>query len=275
MTESIIDNFSLKDKNILLTGAAGILGKEIAKGYASAGANLVLFDIDQENLDSLASEIETMSPNTKFYQKVLNITDEKAVSDELKLVFQEFEKIHVLHNNAATKTSNLNDFFESYENYSLDVWKEIMDVNINAMFIMSKFIGQHMVEKGISGSIIQTSSIYGIMAPDQRIYEGSFYMGRSISTPAIYSVSKAAVVGLTNYLCSYWGEKNIRVNTLTPGGVESGQNDVFQKNYSKRVPLNRMADSSEIVSAAIFLASDASNYVNGHNLVVDGGLSVW
>ncbi|MFN7610803.1 MAG: SDR family oxidoreductase, partial [bacterium] len=129
-------------------------------------------------------------------------------------------------------------------------------------------------EKG-GGSIIQTASIYGIMAPDQRIYEGSEYMGGAINTPAVYSASKAGVVGLTKYLASYWGAKRVRVNTLTPGGVESGQNERFIEQYSARVPLGRMAQAEEMVGALVFLASDAASYITGHNLVVDGGLSAW
>jgi NAD(P)-dependent dehydrogenase (short-subunit alcohol dehydrogenase family) len=113
------------------------------------------------------------------------------------------------------------------------------------------------------------------MAPDQRIYEGSWYMNRQINTPAIYSTSKAAVVGLTKYLATYWADEGIRVNTLVPGGAESGQNDEFKRRYSARVPLGRMAQPYEIVGAVLYLASDASRYVTGHSLVVDGGLNAW
>ena len=125
------------------------------------------------------------------------------------------------------------------------------------------------------GSIINILSIYGVVAPDQRIYEGSEYNGQAINTPAIYSASKAAVWGLTRYLASYWGYRGIRVNAVTPGGVLSGQNETFVKRYSEKVPLNRMANPEEIASAILFLANDNSSYVNGHNLVVDGGFTIW
>jgi NAD(P)-dependent dehydrogenase (short-subunit alcohol dehydrogenase family) len=125
------------------------------------------------------------------------------------------------------------------------------------------------------GSIIQTASIYGILAPDKRIYEGSEYNGRAINTPPVYSASKAGVVGLTRYLAAHWAEMGVRVNTLTPGGVETGQNDEFRRRYSARVPLGRMAQPNEMVGAVIFLASDASSYITGQNIIVDGGLSVW
>jgi NAD(P)-dependent dehydrogenase (short-subunit alcohol dehydrogenase family) len=150
-----------------------------------------------------------------------------------------------------------------------------MSVNVDAMFLMAKYVGKHMVSKNIKGSVIQTSSIYGVVAPDQSIYEGSHYLGGKINTPAVYSTSKAAVIGLTQYLSTYWGPKGIRVNTITPGGIQSGQNDVFLERYSRKVPLGRMGKAEELVGALIFLASDASSYVTGQNIIVDGGFTVW
>jgi NAD(P)-dependent dehydrogenase (short-subunit alcohol dehydrogenase family) len=125
------------------------------------------------------------------------------------------------------------------------------------------------------GSIINTLSIYGIVAPDQRIYEGAFYEGKAINTPAVYSASKAGLWGLTKYLAAYWGASGVRVNAITPGGVFSGQNDAFVQRYSARVPLGRMGQREEMAAAVVYLASEASSYVTGQNLVVDGGLTVW
>lgn len=125
------------------------------------------------------------------------------------------------------------------------------------------------------GSVIQTSSIYGMMAPDQRIYDGAEYMGVNINTPAVYSASKAGVHGLTRHLSTYWAAHRIRVNTLVPGGVESGQNETFKQRYGARIPLGRMAQAHEMVGAVVWLASDASSYVTGQAIHVDGGLSVW
>jgi len=123
--------------------------------------------------------------------------------------------------------------------------------------------------------VVNTLSIYGIVAPDQRIYEGSEYQGRAINTPAIYSASKAGLWGLTRYLATYWGHRGVRVNAVTPGGVFSGQNDTFERNYSQRVPLGRMASAQDIAHAMRYLVSDAAKYVTGHNLVVDGGWTAW
>ena len=148
-----------------------------------------------------------------------------------------------------------------------------MSVNIDGMFLVAQAIGKQMIKQGKGGSIIQTASIYGVMAPENSIYEGSFYLDRQINTPAVYTTSKAAVIGLTKHLASYWAEKGIRVNTLTPGGIESGQNDEFKRRYSARVPMGRMANAPEMVGALLYLASDASSYVTGQNIIVDGGLN--
>ena len=150
-----------------------------------------------------------------------------------------------------------------------------MSVNIDGMFLVAQKIAQHMIKNSIHGSIIQTSSIYGLMGPDERIYEGSHYMGGPINTPAVYSTSKAAVIGLSRHLATTLAKHNIRSNTIIPGGTESGQNKEFQESYSRRIPLNRMAQKHEMVGALIYLASDASSYVTGQNFVIDGGLNAW
>ena len=140
---------------------------------------------------------------------------------------------------------------------------------------MAQAIGKQMIRQDIGGSIIQTSSIYGIMGPDHRIYKNSSLNGNVMGSPAVYSFTKSGVIGLTKYLATYWSDKNIRVNSLTPGGVESEQNEAFIKQYSNRIPMGRMALREEIVGALVYLASDASSYVTGQNIIVDGGLDAW
>jgi NAD(P)-dependent dehydrogenase (short-subunit alcohol dehydrogenase family) len=268
------DLFSLKGKNIVITGASGILGQHFCRALANAGGNLAMVDVNEEILRDQVANLQK-DFNVKIVGYVGDVSSEISVDKTINQIIKDFGVINVLHNNAASKSSNLDEFFASYEDYSLNEWRKIMSVNIDGMFLMSKFVGRHMVERGVKGSIIQTASIYGLVAPDQRIYEGSFYLNRPINTPAVYSASKAAVIGLTKYLSTYWGEKGIRVNTLTPGGMESGQNDIFKQKYSNRVPLGRMGEPNELVGALIYLASDASSYVTGQNIVVDGGLSAW
>ena len=140
---------------------------------------------------------------------------------------------------------------------------------------LAQAVGKQIVTQGKGGSIIQTASIYGVISPDHRIYEGSYYLNRQINTPGVYTASKAGVIGLSKYLATYWADKEIRVNTLTPGGTESIQNDEFKRRYANRIPMNRMADACEMVGALLYLASDASSHVTGQNIIVDGGLSVW
>ncbi|RZI99004.1 MAG: SDR family oxidoreductase, partial [Haliea sp.] len=176
-----------------------------------------------------------------------------------------------LLNNAATKSDN---FFEPFETFSLREWEQVMAVNLTGAMLCAQVFGAAMAQRG-SGSIVNTLSIYGLVGPDQRIYEGSQYLGRAINTPAVYAASKAGLLGLTTYLATYWGHRNVRVNAVTPGGVASGQNDIFVANYSHRTPMNRMGKPGDIGHAMLYLTSDASSYVTGHNLVVDGGWTAW
>lgn len=266
--------FDLSGKTAIVTGGIGILGKHFCSGLAEYGANLVVADLDEKSAQDFADQL-----SDQYHVKTLGIgcdvSKPEDVDKMVEKVTDEFAEINILHNNAAGKSSDLNAFFSPFEEYSLDQWRKIMAVNIDGMFLVAKAVGKQMMKQGKGGSIIQTSSIYGIVGPDHRIYEGSAYIGHQINTPAVYSASKAAVIGLTKYLATYWAEHGIRVNALVPGGNQSGQNDQFVKNYSARVPLGRMGKPEEMVGALIFLASDASSYMTGQNIIVDGGLSAW
>lgn len=264
----------VENKVIVLTGANGVLGKVFSEVFLKGGADLALLDINPE-VNNFSQELSSKYPDRNIKSYVLDLINEVQVQNTVNSIVKDFGKIDVLINNAASKSKDLKAFFAPYEEYSLSEWRKIMHSNVDSMFLMSREVGKKMVELGAQGSIIQLASIYGICAPDQRIYEGAKYLDTQINTPAVYSASKAAVVGLTKYLSAYWGNQGIRVNTLTPGGIESGQNETFVTNYSKKVPLNRMGRASEIADAAVFLASDNSSYITGQNLVVDGGFTVW
>jgi len=266
--------FDLSGRVAVVTGGAGILGQHFCKGLAEYGAKVVIADVNIDAANEVAEKIK-QDVNTDALAIGLDVSDESSVQEMVAKTIEKFGKIDILHNNAAAKSSNLEKFFASVEDYDMEIWQEIMRVNIDGMFLMAKHVGKQMVSQGSGGSIVQTSSIYGLMAPDQRIYEGSEYMGVAINTPAVYSASKAAVLGLTNYLATYWAKDGIRVNSITPGGVESGQNDVFKEKYSNRIPMGRMANAHEMVGALVYLTSDASSYVTGQNISIDGGLSVW
>jgi NAD(P)-dependent dehydrogenase (short-subunit alcohol dehydrogenase family) len=258
----------------VVTGGIGILGRRFCAGLAEFGAHVAVVDLDEEGAAQFAQEL-TECYGVKCIGLACDVSSPDEVQTMVERVVHEFGEIHILHNNAATKTDDPASLFAPFEEYSLKEWRKVVAVNLDGMFLTAQAVGSQMIRQGKGGSIIQTSSIYGILAPDQRIYEGSRYLGREINTPAVYSASKAAVVGLSKYLASYWADKGIRVNTLVPGGNESGQNETFQRNYSARVPLGRMCRPDELVAALVFLASDASSYVTGQSFVIDGGLSVW
>lgn len=268
------DLFELESKTAIVTGALGILGRRFCRGLAEFGANVCAVDLDGGQCTAFASELSEEYQG-QFLGAACDVASPDSVAAMVSAVLEKFGEIQILHNNAASKSADLDAFFATTEEYSLAEWRRIMSVNVDGMFLVAQAVGRQMQKQGRGGSIIQTASIYGLLSSDKRIYEGSHYLGRQISNPAVYSTSKAAVVGLTRYLAANWGDLGIRVNALVPGGVESGQNDAFKARYSNRVPMGRMAQADEMVGALIYLASDASSYVTGQCLVVDGGLSAW
>lgn len=265
--------FDLTGKVAVVTGGCGILGRHFCSALAAHGASVVVSDLDAEACAGLAATL-TDRFGAACLGVACDVTDAKAVEAMAARAEDHFGHIDALLNNAAGKTRDLDRFFLPVEEYPEEIWREVMAVNVDGLFLVARAIGGRMARRG-RGSVIQTASIYGVVAPDQRIYEGSEYLGRPINTPAVYSTSKAAVIGLTRHLATYWGDKGVRVNTLTPGGVESGQNDAFKRRYAARVPLGRMARAADLMGAVVWLASDASSYVTGQNIIVDGGLSAW
>lgn len=265
--------FNLAGKTVVVTGGGGILGRHFVAGLAAHGAKVAVLDAA---LDAAEASVTALPEHDRVRAVPIgcDITDRKSVVDALSRIERELGPIDVLHNNAATKGSDLTAFFDPDEDYKLATWREVMAVNLDAMFLVAQEAGRLMIPRK-RGSIIQTASIYGIMGPDPRIYEGSHYLGHQIRNPAVYSASKAGVVGLMRHLATVWAPHGIRVNALTPGGVSSGQNTIFSEKYSARVPLGRMARAEEMVGALVFLASDAASYITGQNIVVDGGLSAW
>ncbi len=265
-----LGKFQLGGKVALVTGGAGILGQKFCAGLVEAGAKVAVVD-----LDAGAAQAAAASLGDNAVGFACNIAEPESVKDCVDAVIARFGAIDILHNNAASKSRDVRAFFTPFEDYSLDTWREVMSVNIDGMFLMAQAVGRHMVARGQGGAIIQTASIYGLVGPDSRIYEGSDYLGGPINTPAVYAASKAAVVGLTKWLATHWAKAGIRVNCLVPGGVSSGQNGVFSERYSERVPMGRMARADEMVPALLYLASDASSYVTGQVLAVDGGWTAW
>lgn len=266
--------FDLNGKTAVVTGGAGLLGPHFCAGLAESGARVAVVDVQDGKADELAQALRARY-GTEAIGVACDVSDPASVQAMVGRVVAAFGGIDILHNNAASKSRDLAAFFAPFEEYTLDQWRQVTAVNLDGMFLVAQAVGRQMIEQGRGGTIIQTASIYGVMAPDHRIYEGSSYGGRPINTPAVYTASKAAVIGLTKHLATYWADKGIRVNALTPGGVESGQNDEFQRRYANRVPMNRMACAHEMVGALLYLASEASSYVTGQNIIVDGGLDAW
>lgn len=264
--------FSLTGKVAVVTGALGLLGREHCKALCTAGANVAAADLDEPECRSFA---ETLAePSIGVY---CDVTNKTSIIEAKDRILERFRRIDVLVNNAA-----VNDMFEDpkaileqskFENYPLEIWQKSLDVNITGVFLCSQVFGRVMVEQG-SGSIVNIASTYGMVAPDQRLYlspqgDQVFYK------PPAYSAAKGAVLALTRFLAAYWGRAGIRVNTLSPGGVENNQDNFFQDAYAARTPLGRMALPTDYRGAVVFLASEASAYMTGANLVVDGGWTAW
>ncbi len=266
--------FDLTGRVALVTGGVGILGREFCRVLAEFGANVVVCDLNGEAAARYAEELSDTT-GRRCEGHTCDVADEAAVIDVVDRVVSSYGGIDILHNNAASKSDDLEAFFAPSEEYSLAEWQHIMRVNLDGLFLVSRTVGRQMISQGRGGSIIHTGSIYGHLGADARIYEGAEYLGLQINTPAVYAASKAGVAGLARYLATQWAVHGIRVNTLVPGGVESGQNDEFVKRYSERIPLRRMARHEDMVGPLIYLASDASRYVTGQELFIDGGLSAW
>lgn len=262
-------DFDLHDQVAVITGGAGILGRRFAAALADCGAAVALVDRDRARGEDAASSIAAhRTPVRAYAADVSNASSLRAAAAQIE---RDLGEGTVLVNAAASKSEH---FFEPFETFPLEDWELVMRMNATGAMLACQIFGVPMARRG-AGSIINILSIYGLVAPDQRIYEGSLYEGRKINTPAVYSTSKAALWGLTRYLATYWADRGVRVNAITPGGVFSGQNDTFVDRYSRRVPMGRMADKDELSGALVYLASRAASYVTGQNIVVDGGLSAW
>jgi NAD(P)-dependent dehydrogenase (short-subunit alcohol dehydrogenase family) len=261
--------FSLKDKVAIVTGGNGQLGSQYVMALAQAGAKVAVFDLK----DGLNEPLKKMSEELTITYFKVDITQ----ADQLKMALLEVEKKlgapEILINNAALDNppATTSQDTASFEGYPLNLWEQVIKVNLTGVFLCCQVIGGRMAEKG-KGSVINICSTYGLVSPDQRIYQD---LPQKFVKPVSYSATKSALLNLTRYLATYWAAKGVRVNTLTPGGVFNNQNEKFVQAYSFRTPLGRMAKTDEYNGAIIFLASDASSYMTGANLIIDGGWTAW
>lgn len=265
-------SFSLEGKVALVTGAAGLLGRQHCAALSEAGATVVAVDLEPAPPPSSAGEA-TESAAALFL--CADITDVAAIANVREIVERNYGRLDVLVNNAAIDDKYRDSDVEEsrFENYSVARFRKQLDVNVTGTFVCCQQLGGWMAERG-AGSIINVASTYGLVAPQQSLYRDAegrqrFFKG------AAYPTSKAAVIQLTRYLASYWGAHGVRVNTLSPGGVHAGQDEHFVARYAEHTPLRRMANPGDYRGAIVFLASDASAYMTGANLVVDGGWTTW
>jgi len=273
MTE-LSASFDLTDKVALVTGALGLLGRQHCAALAAAGARVVLTDVNADGLEALAERLRLDGAGGALAVPA-DITAPDDVNRLRDAVLERFGQLDVLVNNAG-----IDDKFgphaaeeSRFENYSLDRFRRQLDVNVTGVFLCCQRLGSVMAERG-RGSIVNVASTYGLVAPNQDLYrreDGTqgFWKG------AAYPASKGAVLQLTRFLAAYWGERGVRVNALCPGGVEAGQDAYFRARYAERTPLRRMAAPDDYRGALLFLASEASAYMTGASLVVDGGFTIW
>ena len=266
--------FDLTGHVAVVTGGGGLLGTEFSRTLAEAGASVVVADVNAEAASQVATSIIQMGMNAVAIHT--DVTDQGSVGEMVAATLEAFGRLDILVNNAAIdpKLDPVHAIAhnESFEEYSLDTWRRALDVNLTGMFLCSQAAVKPMLDRG-KGTLINLCSIYGLTGPDQRLYQSEGHTPRY--KPVYYSVTKAGVLGLTRYLAAYYAGRNIRVNALSPGGVYNDHDDTFVRAYSTRTMLGRMAGKDDLNGALLYLASEASAYMTGANLVVDGGWTAW
>jgi NAD(P)-dependent dehydrogenase (short-subunit alcohol dehydrogenase family) len=275
----MLDNiFRLDGKVIVITGATGLLGRKHAQAIASYGGTPVLLDLSQQTVDELANELNNQYKVGSVGFSV-DITNEHVVENNANQIIEHFGKIDGLVNNAANNpkvedSSEVN--FSRLENFPLNVWHDDLNVGLAGSFLCAKYYGFEISKNPNGGSIINISSDLGLIAPDQRLYsKPGLSEDQQPVKPITYSVVKTGLIGLTRYLATYWAEKNVRCNAICPGGVENGQPEEFLKDVSSRIPMNRLAKADEYQGTLLWMLSDASSYLNGAIVSVDGGRTAW
>jgi NAD(P)-dependent dehydrogenase (short-subunit alcohol dehydrogenase family) len=259
----------------VVTGALGLIGREICEGLLEAGAQVVVADLDDAACRRRAEEL-AWRQHRNAYGHGLDVTSPASIAGLRDAVLSHAGRIDVLVNSAA-----VNDVFDEgtaeersrFESYPLEMWRRSLEVNLTGTFLTCQILGGEMARQG-AGSIINIASTYGLVGPDQRLYQrpdGTQRFWKSAAYPA----SKGGVIAFTRFLATYWAARGVRANVLSPGGVEAGQEEHFVRNYSARTPLGRMAQARDYRGPVTFLASEASAYMTGANLVVDGGWTAW
>ena len=257
--------FDLTGKWIVITGACGLIGKAFCEAVAQFGGNIIVTDLEAANPKKYAEELSVKHKRDMIGFNV-NVSNKVSVESLKKYILQKMERIDGLVNTHQNKSHLI---FEKFEELDESNWDRVVEVNLKGTFLMCQIIGSYMAENG-GGKIVNLPSTYSVVAPNQNLYKGT-----NMGCPAAYSASKGGVEALSKYLASYWASKNIQVNMITPHGVWNNHEKQFEENFAKFTPLERMSYNHEVASALIYLLSDASSYVTGDNLLVEGGWTVW
>ena len=262
--------FNIEGKVIAVIGATGLLGTQYTELFVSRGAKVVVGDYVYDRCVNACDRLKRDYPHADVLPVKIDVTDENDIEDFFHTVIERYGRLDTLLNNAQIKTDG---FYASFEEYTKETLMTILDGNLAGVVLSCQQACKIFLRQGY-GNIVNISSTYGNVGCDQRLYEGVkniYYPDQPFSSPVTYAITKSGIINLTRYLASYYREKNIRVNCLTPGGVFDDHDEVFVKNYSYRTLLGRMAERNEYNGAMLFLVSDASSYMTGSNLIVDGG----
>ncbi len=253
--------FRLDGKTAVVAGGLGLIGKEVSIALAQVGAKTVVLDIDKKKGKDFEKEAKKQKLDINF--KEFDITNFKTYEETLKQIEKDYGKIQIWINTAYPRTK---DWANRLEDIKSGSWQENVDMHMNSYCLLTRDVAENMKQKKVKGSIINLSSIYGVVSPDFEVYAGT-----EMTNPAAYSAIKGGITNFSRYAASYYGKCGIRVNAVCPGGVFDKQNPVFVENYNRRTLLKRMATAEEIAATILFLASDASSYITGAAIMVDGG----
>lgn len=272
--------FSLVNKTAVITGASGLLGQRHCEALLELGASVVLTDINVTNLEIAKKNLQDKYKNSNIMHLEMDVSSETSILKASDQIYRNKKRVDILINNAAINpTQSLiktNKNPSRLENFDLTQWDKEIAVGLTGAFLCSKVFGSKMASDHKGGVILNIASDLSVIAPDQRLYQlADLAEEFQPVKPITYSVIKSGLVGLTKYLSTYWLKEGIRANALSPGGVYDGQNEEFVEKLTSLIPLGRMATEDEYIGAIQFLCSDASSYMTGQNIIIDGGRSIW
>lgn len=278
MEKDTLNTFKIDGKVAVITGGAGFLGVQHAEALLDGGATVVLLDVHEERLQKAIQELRGMYGEDLVHGYALDISSEEDVRKTIEKIATDLGKIDILVNNAANNPQVSGDStknLDRLENFPFSVWQDDIAVGLTGAYLMSKYAGAHMAKKG-GGVILNIASDLAVIAPNQNLYrkEGTREEDQPVK-PVTYSVVKHGLIGLTKYLATYWPKENVRVNSVSFGGVEKGQPRAFLERIGALIPMGRMAKPGEYKAAVLFLCSDASSYITGANVIIDGGRTAW